>query len=99
MPIQCVTKKCKLSVSSSCVEFRPACVGETRRRTFQLKNEGALGTRYVIKQISDVDSSGMHFHCKSVVSVTIYILVNMSIGLSLNLFFVVCVLHLTFHCS
>ncbi|XP_062505240.1 cilia- and flagella-associated protein 74-like isoform X2 [Corticium candelabrum] len=57
VPIQCVTKKCKLSVSSSCVEFRPACVGETRRRTFQLKNEGALGTRYVIKQISDVDSS------------------------------------------
>ena len=52
VPIRCVTKKCRVSVSSSCIEFRPACVGETRKRTIRLTNDGALGTDYEIRPLS-----------------------------------------------
>jgi hypothetical protein len=52
VPIQCVTKKCRVSVNCSCVEFHPACVGETRKRTIRLSNDGALGTDYEIEPLS-----------------------------------------------
>lgn len=53
IPLKCTTKKCDLSLDVDCIDFGSQVVGETIRRSVQLINKGALGTRFEFFKVPD----------------------------------------------
>ncbi|KAG8434383.1 hypothetical protein GDO86_012671 [Hymenochirus boettgeri] len=51
IPIKCTTKKCELAVEKKMIDFGTHVIGETAIQTISLTNQGALGTRFSIREI------------------------------------------------
>ncbi|XP_072012089.1 cilia- and flagella-associated protein 74 isoform X2 [Engystomops pustulosus] len=57
IPVKCTTKKCELAVDKKCIDFGTHVIGETVTQYITLTNEGALGTRFSVKPITQVNDA------------------------------------------
>ncbi|KAM6435254.1 cilia- and flagella-associated protein 74 isoform 1-T1 [Liasis olivaceus] len=56
IPLKCSTKKCVLALDKELIDFGMHVVGETISRTITLTNGGALGTRFRLRKLGDIEA-------------------------------------------
>ncbi|XP_040181822.1 cilia- and flagella-associated protein 74 isoform X2 [Rana temporaria] len=58
VPVKCTTKKCELALDKELIDFGMHVIGETATLTVTLTNQGALGTNFHVRPLTQTNNIG-----------------------------------------